>query len=82
MAMSSARTFAVANWLMANNIAPSDVPIHSTIAVVTAENGTQTIRYDAYLRDEHGRIRCSGDEPVQERRVVQLVTPLPDQLPA
>lgn len=82
MAMSSARMVAVANWLMANNIEPGDVPIHSTIAIVTAENGTQTIRYDAYLRDEHGRLRIAGDEAVQERRVVQLVSPLPDRLPA
>ena len=64
---------AVADWLRANGIEPTDVPINGPIAI-----DGQCIRYTALLRNEDGRHYVdpeTGDVACEERTAQLTVEP-------
>lgn len=68
-------------WLRANGIDPCDVPTDTTLTVETTDTGT-VIRYDAYLRDEHGRKYLADPHDdtkgaAREQRTTPLTVPPP-----
>jgi len=65
---------AVAEWLRANGIDPSDVPIEGPIAIERDQLGKWSIRYAALLRNEDGHryVDPATDDAAREERTTPL----------
>lgn len=79
---SEARRLAICEWLTANGINPNIVPLHAGLETATRPDGTRVIRFEAYIRDEAGRLLADGDEPAREDREVPLLVEPPENWPA
>lgn len=73
------------DWLHANGIDHSDIPIDRPLTIEPTDKG-QLIRYTVLLRNDHGRhYLADPDHPekgaAREGRTVPLLVPLPDSWP-
>ncbi|MDQ1037274.1 hypothetical protein QFZ75_003690 [Streptomyces sp. V3I8] len=72
------------DWLRANGVDPSDVPVHEDITVepLTLDGTGRVIRFTAYLRNAAGRLyldEATGDAAREERIVPLVVDPPPQR---
>ena len=67
------------DWLIANDLSPSDIPAMSTISIEPGLGDGEFIHCTVYVRNERGHILVSpdGSSPVTEPRVVPMLVPLP-----
>lgn len=75
------RREAICAWLTANNINIKDVPLDSNIETVQTTKGT-VIRYEAYLRDENGRLLANGNSAHRVPCETPLIVDKPEAWPA
>lgn len=75
----SVRFEQVRTWLLANGIDPRDVPAKSTVAIEPRPDGSEIIRYTAYLRSENGQylVPPGHASPAMAQRLAPLLVPLP-----
>lgn len=73
------RSKELCDWLTANHIEPSTVPIHGDLTLGT-EDGERVIRYEAMVRTADGRLMLDdrGEDVAIERRTVPLLVEPPD----
>ncbi|MGW3383315.1 hypothetical protein ACWDCO_24405 [Streptomyces albogriseolus] len=74
------RLDAIRAWLKANNINPSDVPIHGDLYLEPDPAGGQRIAYEAFHLDSEGRKHVDerGESAAIERRTTPLLVDPPD----
>lgn len=70
---------AVAEWLTANDIDPSDVPLPSTIVIERDPLAGRSIHYTAVIRSEDGHMQYDprADGPKVEARTAPLKVETP-----
>lgn len=74
------RREALCQWLTANGINPSDVPIDADLTITTEPDGTRLIRYEAFVLDADGHriVDERGQDVAIETRTTRLNVEPPD----
>lgn len=76
----SSRWPVMIDWLKANGINPSDVPLATPVTVEESIRRKPVIRYWVYVRDEDGKKLVADDEPVMEEQSTPLMVSIPTAL--
>ena len=79
---SEERRLAICEWLTANNINPSTVPLHSNPHPTTLPNGTRVIRYEAYVTDQGRKIASYSHDAIRMDCEAPLLVEPPGSWPA
>jgi hypothetical protein len=79
---SEERRLAICDWLTANSIDPSTVPLHSELHVETKPNGTKVIRYEAFVTEEGRKVASYTLDAIRETREAPLLVEPPEHWPA
>ena len=77
---SEARRQALASWMRANDVSPKDIPLDSEFTVTTGDDGSRTIHYTTYVRDDDGILVGNDRLPMTTKATVPCVAEPPTWL--
>lgn len=80
--LSEGRRLAICEWLTANSIDPSTVPLHSELHVDTKPDRTRFIRYEAFVTENGRKVASYTLDAIRETREAPLLVEPPEHWPA